>query len=347
MSPVYQGRTCVPTITALNGTCTLGGFPSYVVNVTTVKQIQLAVNFARNTGLRLVIKNTGHDFLGKSGGAGALSIWTHYLNSIQYLPNFIDDVMSYSGPAFRVESGAITRDLYQAAEDHSLLLVGGEGVDVGIFGGYIQGGGHSPMSLVYGTAADQVLEMSTVTADGNFVTASSTNNTDLFWALRGGGATPVTQVYFAFTSSSNTTFWLGVRVYWKNFITLADAGTYSYFFIFPPSSQSTFVLQSFWAPNKTSDETAALLKPWLDDLAALNISVSPSYTIFPSPYPAIIAAFPQEVVVPVEAILDSRLFSRSSWEDPASFNATFDAWLSSSIDVGNLLIGFNIRAPNV
>lgn len=42
-----------------DGNCTVGGYPSYVVNVTTVAQIQLAVNFARNSNLRFVIKNNG------------------------------------------------------------------------------------------------------------------------------------------------------------------------------------------------------------------------------------------------------------------------------------------------
>lgn len=51
-----QGQTCVPTANPTNGTCTQGGFPEYVVNVTTVKQVQLAVNFARNKNIRLVIK---------------------------------------------------------------------------------------------------------------------------------------------------------------------------------------------------------------------------------------------------------------------------------------------------
>ena len=53
----------------------------YVVNVSTVAHVQAAVNFARNSGARLVIKNTGHDFSGKSGGAGALSVWTHVRSS--------------------------------------------------------------------------------------------------------------------------------------------------------------------------------------------------------------------------------------------------------------------------
>ncbi|GKT41180.1 FAD-linked oxidoreductase ZEB1 [Colletotrichum spaethianum] len=81
MSPLYQGATCQPQNAANNGICGLGGFPLYSVKATNVAQIQLAVNFARTLDLRLVIRNTGHDFLGKNTGAGSLSIWTHNLKA--------------------------------------------------------------------------------------------------------------------------------------------------------------------------------------------------------------------------------------------------------------------------
>jgi hypothetical protein len=48
--------------TTENSQCTLGGLPEYAVNVSTAAQIQLAVNFARNLNIRLVIKNTGHEY---------------------------------------------------------------------------------------------------------------------------------------------------------------------------------------------------------------------------------------------------------------------------------------------
>ena len=50
-----QGNTCPARMNA-TGQCTQGGFPEYVVNVSTVRHIQSAVNFARNKNLRLVIK---------------------------------------------------------------------------------------------------------------------------------------------------------------------------------------------------------------------------------------------------------------------------------------------------
>lgn len=104
------------------GNCTVGGYPTYVVNASTVAQVQKAVNFARDSNLRLNIKNSGHDYNAKSTGGGALSIWTHHFNSIEYLPHYPDDA---SGPAFKVGAGVMLNDLYQAAEREGLSVVGG------------------------------------------------------------------------------------------------------------------------------------------------------------------------------------------------------------------------------
>jgi FAD/FMN-containing dehydrogenase len=104
--------------------CTLGGYPAYSVNVTNVAQIQLALNFARSANLRLVVKNTGHDFADKSLGAGALSIWTHRLNDISFYSDY--SYGNYQGPAFKLGTGAATADVYLAAEKNGVTAVGGE-----------------------------------------------------------------------------------------------------------------------------------------------------------------------------------------------------------------------------
>jgi hypothetical protein len=76
------------------------------------------------------------------------------------------------------------RDIYAKAAQYGRIVVAGMDPNVGI-GGYITGGGHSPISAQYGLAADQVLEMEIVTPDGEVVTANEATNIDLFWAMRG------------------------------------------------------------------------------------------------------------------------------------------------------------------
>jgi FAD/FMN-containing dehydrogenase len=124
MSPLFYGATCQPQNAATGGKCELGGLPPYSVNVTNVAQIQLAVNFARNLNLRLVVHNTGHDFLGKSTGAGALSIWTRHLKEIKLIEDYKSHC--YQGPAMKLGAGVEVRELYEAADAAGYTAVGGE-----------------------------------------------------------------------------------------------------------------------------------------------------------------------------------------------------------------------------
>ena len=124
MWPLFEGRTCLPT-TDPSASCTVGGYSSYAVYVSNVAQIQLAVNFARNAGLRLVVKNTGHDFNGKSTGAGALGIWTHNLKDIEYYENYRSP--SYTGPAVKMGAGVQAFEIYEKAKELGFTVVGGEG----------------------------------------------------------------------------------------------------------------------------------------------------------------------------------------------------------------------------
>lgn len=126
MNPLYYGMTCpIPASgdTAVNGTCTQGGYSEFAVKVSNVAQIQLAVNFARSLNLRLVVRNTGHDYNGRSVGKGALSIWTHGLKEIKYVENYKD--AQYSGPVFKVGAGVQGFELYQAAEKYNVSAVAG------------------------------------------------------------------------------------------------------------------------------------------------------------------------------------------------------------------------------
>ncbi|PKS12974.1 hypothetical protein jhhlp_000315 [Lomentospora prolificans] len=361
MSPLYQGLTCMPTADK-TGSCTLGGFPSYVVKASNVAHIQLAVNFARNSNLRLVVKNTGHDFNGRSVGAGALSIWTTEFKSIDYIKKY--KTKSYSGPAFKVGAGVIGKELYEAAERYGLTTVGGEGMTVGFAGGYLAGGGHSPMSPMYGMGADQILSLEVVTPDGRFLTASETQNTELFWAMRGGGGSTfgvatsytvkafpkldvVSVAKFTFSTSdtvSYETFWEGVRAFWESIPTYNAAFNYEYWNIWhtgPGANDVTFTMLPWWAPGMTVAELQDLIAPFLAKLSALGIDVNPEYSEHDSFYKGWSAGFPQELVGGAAAKTTGRLFPTENFVDATKFNTTFNA-LKSVVDRGGQLLGFGI-----
>lgn len=122
MWPIFQGRTCMPSNNTSGKQCDKGAYPEYAVKVKNVAQIQLAINFARVANMRLVIKNTGHCYLGKSSGAGALSLWMHNMKDIDFLPNY--EGPGYSGPALKLAAGVTVREVYEAADKHDVTVTG-------------------------------------------------------------------------------------------------------------------------------------------------------------------------------------------------------------------------------
>ncbi|OQN98711.1 hypothetical protein B0A48_15377 [Cryoendolithus antarcticus] len=359
LSALYQGMTCQPpAIFNRTNTCLQGGYPTYVVKITNVAQIQLAINFARNTGIRLVIRNTGHDFSGKSGGAGALSIWTHHLKDVAYLPTYKDS--SYTGSAIKVGVGVQGFELYAAMDKLSLVALGGECPTVGTAGGWIQGGGHSPVSSLWGMGADHALGFEVVTADGRLVTANKKMNPDLYWALRGGGGgtfgvvtsvimrvhkdIPVTAVSWNYGTGPNVTaatFSAAFKDYLTTFPEGAKNGIYSYWNVFNFGGAMTFSMAPYFAAGKSLAETRALIEPHFTKLKSLGIPVTPKYTTFPGFHAAYNASFPVEAVNNKGIVTASRMFPKANWATPQAFNTMYTA-LWATIESGKAIIGYNI-----
>ncbi|KAI0036628.1 FAD-binding domain-containing protein [Vararia minispora EC-137] len=179
-----------PELCLFNGTvCKQGDVPLFAINATTVHHVQarVGVRFAAKYDLRLSLKSSGHDFLGRSTARHSLLIWTHYLQHISFHEHYEINGQDF-GSAVKVGSGVALKTLYTAAEEVSKTFVGGVAATVAIGGGYIQGGGHSAISPLLGLASDNALEFTVVLASGNIVTANEYEHSDLFWALRGGGA---------------------------------------------------------------------------------------------------------------------------------------------------------------
>ena len=234
-------------------------------------------------------------YLGKSTGAGALSIWTHHLQNIQNL-NYTSP--GYSGPALKLLAGVQVENAYAAAREFGYVLVGGDCATVGVAGGYVQGGGHSALSSKFGMGADSTLEFEVVDGQGNLLTASPTQNPDLYWALSGGGGgtygvvysvtlrahpdTHVTgaMVQFNSTNATKDAYYEAIEVYHGLVPTYTAAGATT---IGSISSQS-FSLTPMTLPNGTADEMNALLKPLRDKLDSLSIPYSCNVKSFPNWY---------------------------------------------------------------
>lgn len=110
-----------------SGTCTRGFYGKYVIMATTKQQIRAGVKFARERNLRLIIRNTGHDFMGRSTGYGALIINTHSFKDVKFLKKYTGPG-DWTGSAAIVGAGVQGRELYREcfAQSPKVVIVGGE-----------------------------------------------------------------------------------------------------------------------------------------------------------------------------------------------------------------------------
>jgi len=172
-----------------NTSCNQGSLPAYSIQIATAEDVKSAFEFASRTKAAISIKNSGHDYNGRSSGPGSLSLWTRKLRSLSYQPSFVPVGCGNQKPlaAFTVGAGVNFEEVYTFANQQNVTYLGGSGPTVGASGGWLMTGGHSILSRAYGLGIDRVLQYEIVTPDGVKRFANSCQNTDLFWALRGGG----------------------------------------------------------------------------------------------------------------------------------------------------------------
>ena len=69
MAPLFANQSCDP-FQPRDKPCKLGNYVRYAVNATSAEDVAATLNFAKDKNIRFVIRNTGHDYLGRSTGAG-------------------------------------------------------------------------------------------------------------------------------------------------------------------------------------------------------------------------------------------------------------------------------------
>jgi FAD/FMN-containing dehydrogenase len=165
-----------------------GGAGPYCVAAESDADLAAAIAFANQEDVRVVVKGTGHDYLGRSSDPDALLLWTHRMRDIAVHDSFVPVGSDWPRvPAITVGAGVRWLEAYQALLGTGRYVNGGGCTTVGAAGGFTQGGGYASFSRTFGTAAGNVLELEVVTADGEILVANPYRNPDLFWALRGGG----------------------------------------------------------------------------------------------------------------------------------------------------------------
>jgi len=151
--------------------------PALIVRCATNEDVIRAVAFARAQDLVVSVKCTGHNVAGFAVCDGGLVIDLSLMKSISVTP---------ATHSARVGAGCTWGEFNDALQPHALAAAGGFVSITGV-SGLTLGGGLGWLVRKYGLALDNMIAARVVLADGRLVTASSSENDDLFWGLRGGG----------------------------------------------------------------------------------------------------------------------------------------------------------------
>lgn len=322
---------------SVKGDCAQGAVADYYIDVRQPQDVAAGLQFAQANGVPIVVKNSGHDYKGRSTGAGALSLWTHHLRPpMVYSESFMPDACSSAvADVITMGSGMGFREVYDFANAHGRDIVGGAHPTVGLAGGWLTGAGHSILSPSSGLGVDNAIQLRVVLANGSYVTANRCQNHDLFFALRGGGGGTFGVImeltyatipqrplhtavygYFAFTPDITQRLLqivveqgeLWAQQGWGGFVAPSISG-----------SNGAVILAT---PNLNETEAAAALKP-LDDffanLLALKIPVARSRETVSSFYDVFLTLNPDEESGQYAgggATLSSRLIPRRMLQTP-------------------------------
>jgi len=151
--------------------------PAVVVRCLGVADVITCVQFAREHNLLICIKGGGHNIAGLATADGAMMLDMSLMHGV-----WVDTQRKVA----HAQVGCLLGDVDRETQVHGLAAVLGFVSLTGITG-LTTGGGFGYLTRRWGWASDNVVGMDVVTADARFVRASSEENEDLFWGLRGGG----------------------------------------------------------------------------------------------------------------------------------------------------------------
>jgi len=151
--------------------------PALIVRCRGAADVSAAVGFARELGLEISIRGGGHNIAGRSVTDDGLMIDLAEMKGMYVDPD---------AQTMRAQGGVIWSEFNREAAVHGLAVTGGAISTTGI-AGLTLGGGLGWLMGIHGLAADNLLSVELVNADGTVLNVTAKSDQDLFWALRGGG----------------------------------------------------------------------------------------------------------------------------------------------------------------
>jgi FAD/FMN-containing dehydrogenase len=165
--------------------------PALIARVSGTTDVITCVNFACENGLPLSIRGGGHNIAGAALCEGGLMIDMSLRRGVR---------VDAAHRMVRAEAGATWGDVDHETQPFGLVVPSGIISSTGV-AGFTMGGGFGWTSRKFGYAADSLISVDIVTADGELRRASDRENADLFWALRGGGGNFGAVTSFEFRAS--------------------------------------------------------------------------------------------------------------------------------------------------
>ena len=151
--------------------------PALIARGRTASDVAAAIQFARATGLDISVKGGGHNVAGRAVANNAVMIDLSLMKEIS---------VDAAARTARVGGGTVWNELNAATAPHGLAVTGGAISSTGV-AGLTLGGGLGWLMSTQGLAADNLIGVELVTADGDIVNVTAASHPDLFWALQGGG----------------------------------------------------------------------------------------------------------------------------------------------------------------
>jgi FAD/FMN-containing dehydrogenase len=268
--------------------------PRVIVRAEQVPDVIATVNFARDAGLDLSIKGGGHSAPGFGTNEDGVVIDLSLMRHVHVDPR---------ARTARAGGGATWGDFNYATHAYGLATTGGIISTTGV-GGLTLGGGIGHLTRGFGLSIDNLISADVVTADGQVKTASTNDNPDLFWALRGGGGNFGVVTSFEFQLHPVKDVYVGLFFYelesagdllrfYREFIKDAPEayGAFPAFQIAPPLE--------FIPANRHGDTFCAAIVHWSGPLEEGESAMKPfrelapvvAEMVGPMPYPALNGAF--------------------------------------------------------
>ncbi|KAF7342608.1 FAD-binding domain-containing protein [Mycena sanguinolenta] len=353
-----QGYDLTPPSVCLQNsttTCGQGDVPIYAVEAETVADVQAAVQFAQTYDLRIAVKSSGHDYLGRSTAPNSLLIHMRKFTNVNFTDGFMVNGQNM-GSAVTVGPGVHLQDVYLQSLAQGKIVVGGTAATVCPAGGYLQGAGHSAIAPLLGLAADNALEFQIVVSSGQLLTVNKASNSDLFFALRGGGAGSwgvivsatvrtfptfnVTGSVIELAASSNTAAAALAGVHAQHIFDLDTIRGGQYFYLEVTNGIPVMTITTVM-PNTTMDEGTALLTPFLNDALAIPGVSLISQNSQTAPVNEVL--YMSDDAAGFNLVLGSRLIPTTAYQ-ATNASATVEAVYKRLLDAGTLGILGNLVA---